>query len=328
MNSHQEKLSTWVKDTANAPSATLQPLNNDASFRHYYRVETPDGVRIVMDSPPDRENNPAFVSIARGLETADLNVPHIFAHAEKEGFLLLSDLGDDLYLPALKSGNVAQASQLYGKAFEALVQMQTHMPTTDLPVYDAPMLERELDLFPDWFLKKHLGWTIDTEISETLKSTFSVLIQAAQDQPQTFVHRDYHSRNLLIDGDKTPAIIDFQDAVLGAVTYDLVSLLRDAYIVWSPEQVQNWAIQYLHLAQAAGVIEQQISETDFIRWFDWMSLQRHLKVAGIFARLYHRDGKTAYLNDIPVVLNYLQEVANQYPEMADLARLLKKVGSV
>ena len=317
-----QQCQAWLHQVT-GQSLTLQAMNNDASFRRYFRTQWQEKDYVVMDAPPTHENVAPFINIAQRLSHAGLNVPQIIAEDREQGFLLLSDLGHDLYLPTLKQGEQQKVEDLYSDALRALVHMQKHTSTEDLPPYDAELLEREMALFPDWFVKQHLQIRLSDTETNRLNNSFALLTDNALAQPQVFVHRDYHSRNLLI-AEKNPGILDFQDAVLGAVTYDLVSLLRDAYIQWPLEKIHAWALQYQSLALEADIIK-ETDETVFLRWFDWMGLQRHIKVAGIFARLYHRDGKAGYLQDIPLVLNYIIEVAETYPEMQDLATLVTRL---
>ncbi len=322
MPSRDIQLRAWLSQLAHTPSLNLKAMTNDASFRRYYRAQWADNSYVVMDAPPDKENLAAFIDIAHRLRQAGLNAPDILASHSEAGFLLLTDLGDDLYLPTLQAHDADQVERLYGDALSALATLQVCVPCTDLPRYDKALLHREMDLLPDWLLAQHLSLHLTEHQHEQLQSCFQQLSAMALSQPQVFVHRDYHSRNLLICG-HNPGIIDFQDAVCGAVTYDLVSLLRDAYIVWPREKVEDWVLGYHQLALQTGIIK-DISEQTFLHWFDWMGLQRHIKVAGIFARLCHRDHKPAYLADIPRVLQYIVEVAEQYSEMQFLSDLIQQ----
>jgi N-acetylmuramate 1-kinase len=327
MNLRENLLIDWVRNACNNPHATLQAMQNDASFRHYFRVFLLDNTTfIAMDAPPDKENSKPFVNVAQRLFKAGLNVPEIKAIDWKNGFLLLTDLGDDLYLPILKENNRVKIDRLYGDALAALATMQTCVETDQLPLYDEKLLRFEMSLLPDWFITKHLGIILTDEEQKELDSCFDLLVKNALQQPQVFVHRDYHSRNLLFNSKQNPAILDFQDAVKGAVTYDLVSLLKDAYISFPKEWIDEKVIGYHQLATQMGIIS-NVSEKEFLKWFDWMGLQRHIKVVGIFARLYHRDGKAGYLKDIPLVLKYIIETADLYPEMAWLKELMKRFES-
>jgi len=322
MNLRESLLEDWVRKATNNPSATLQAMQNDASFRRYFRVYLPNhSTFIAMDAPPNKENLKPFVEIAQHLLAAGLNAPDIIAIDWQNGFLLLSDLGDELYLPILKENNRLKIDQLYGDALAALATMQACVETDHLPLYDEKLLRFEMQLLPDWFITKHLEIALNNEDQKKLNACFDLLVQTALEQPQVFVHRDYHSRNLLIHPRQNPAILDFQDAVKGAVTYDLVSLLKDAYISWDRNWIEEKVLGYHELAHQMGIIS-NVSEKEFLKWFDWMGLQRHIKVAGIFARLYHRDGKAGYLKDIPLVLKYIVETAERYPEMRWLGELI------
>ncbi|MEY3218940.1 MAG: hypothetical protein RIT27_297 [Pseudomonadota bacterium] len=327
MNFRELQLEQWVRETSHYPTATLQAMQNDASFRRYFRVYSPNhNTFIAMDAPPDKENLKPFVEIAQRLFNAGLNVPEIKAIDWKNGFLLLSDLGDELYLPILKENDRLKIDRLYGDALAALATMQTCVETDQLPLYDEKLLRIEMQLLPDWFIAKHLGISLNEVETDQLHCCFDLLVQNALEQPQVFVHRDYHSRNLLIHPRQNPAILDFQDAVKGAVTYDLVSLLKDAYIAWDRKWIEEKVFGYHQLAIQMGIIS-TVSEKEFLKWFDWMGLQRHIKVAGIFARLFHRDGKAGYLKDIPLVLKYIIETADLYPEMHGLKELMKRFES-
>jgi aminoglycoside/choline kinase family phosphotransferase len=329
MNLRENLLINWVRSACNNPNATLQAMQNDASFRRYFRIFLPDNTTfIAMDTPPDKENSKPFVNVAQRLFKAGLNVPEIKAIDWENGFLLLTDLGDDLYLPILKEkqNDRAEINRLYGDALAALATMQACVETDQLPLYDEKLLRFEMSLLPDWFIAKHLGITLGKYEENQLNSCFDLLIENALQQPQVFVHRDYHSRNLLFHPRQNPAILDFQDAVKGAVTYDLVSLLKDAYISFPREWIEEKVFGYRELAIQTGIIS-NVSEKEFLKWFDWMGLQRHIKVAGIFARLYHRDGKAGYLKDIPLVLKYIIETADLYPEMHWLKEFMERFES-
>jgi aminoglycoside/choline kinase family phosphotransferase len=256
--------------------------------------------------------------VARALRAIGLNVPEVLATDLDAGFLLVSDLGSTLYLDVLDEASV---ERLYGDALGALLTLQAHDPLDGLPPYDRGRLLAELELFPEWFLGRHLGRPPGAAERRVIDAAFERLIASALEQPQVTVHRDYHSRNLMQVADNNPGILDFQDAVVGPVTYDLVSLLRDCYLRWPRARVEGWALGYHALAVQSGVLRER-DEVRFLRWFDLMGLQRHLKVLGIFARLWHRDGKPGYLGDLPRVLDYAVEVAADYPELAALHDLL------
>jgi aminoglycoside/choline kinase family phosphotransferase len=271
--------------------------------------------RIVMDAPPENEDCRPFVDIARALFDVGLHVPQIIEEDLDQGFLLLDDLGDRLYLNELNEDTV---ERLYGDAIGALLTMQACDPSQhELPPYDEALLMQEMELFREWFLQRHLGLSLDDEANGMLGRVFKGLTDNALQQPRVCVHRDYHSRNLMVTDQHNPGILDFQDAVIGPVTYDLVSLLRDCYIAWPREQVEDWALGFHELAMQSGILNRELHEDEvqFLRWFDLMGVQRHLKAIGIFARLNHRDGKPGYLEDIPRTLTYVVEVSGRYDEL-------------
>jgi N-acetylmuramate 1-kinase len=313
------QLNKWLTKDCSLSSYTIAPLFGDASFRRYFRLTLADGATcIAMDAPPPQEDCRPYVDISRRLETAGVHVPHIHAQDLQRGFLLLEDLGDVQYLDKLDAGN---AARLYGDALGALSAMQACATTEELPLYDAALLRMELDLFRDWLCRQHLGLSLSDQENRVLDQLFALLIENAVEQPQLFVHRDYHSRNLMVVPSHGPGVIDFQDAVVGPITYDLVSLLKDAYISWPLQQVDLWAEGYAELAVQSGLMTQE-HEEKFPRWFDLMGVQRHIKVAGIFARLYRRDGKQGYLEDIPLVLDYILAMVDRYPELEAAAELI------
>ncbi len=319
-NNRLHEVRTWLKRNTKLGAFTLAPVSGDASFRRYLRVETEKNSYILMDAPPQKENCEAFILTNQKLTAAGLNVPHIFEADTNTGILLLSDLGNDLYLNHLETNS---ANRLYGDAFNALLDIQAIDPA-DLPVYDEDLLLREMELFREWFLDKHLQIATTSLQEEVLERTFATLVKLALAQPQVFVHRDYHSRNLMVTPENNPGILDYQDAVRGPLTYDLVSLLRDSYIAWPKTRVIDWALQYRDQIVTAGMLT-PTSDEDFLRWFDLMGIQRQLKVCGIFARLYHRDGKSAYLRDIPLTFQYLIDVSARYPETEDLHAVLNSM---
>ena len=298
---------------------SLRPASADASFRRYFRVdEESGGSLIVMDAPPPQEDVRPFLQVAELFGSTGVTVPIALATDVERGFLLLSDLGSTTYLKQLNPGT---AHKLYMDAIEALVLLQVHSRPGKLPEYDRDLLTRELMLFPDWYLGKHLNATLSDDQRNSLDKVFELLLANNLAQPQVYVHRDYHSRNLMVLDKGNPGILDFQDAVYGPITYDLVSLLRDAYIQWDEEMVLDWAIRYWERARRAGLPVSHDVDA-FYRDFEFMGLQRHLKVLGIFARLYHRDGKDGYLNDIPLVMEYTRKTAYRYKEFAPLIKLL------
>ncbi len=321
MTQRLELLNSWLQEGLGVANPVLEPASGDASFRRYFRLYLKDeSTRIVMDAPPEREDCRPFVEIARSWEGLGLHLPHIYAEDLERGFLLLSDLGNRLYLDALSEETV---EQLYGDALEALAIIQEQAPTQGLPPYDRALLQQEMALFRDWLLQEQLGLELGAEEGRMLQQSFDLLAENALQQPQVAVHRDYHSRNLLVTDPPNPGILDFQDAVVGPVTYDLVSLLRDCYISWPRQRVEAWAMDYYRLALRSGVLRSE-HEGEFLRWFDLMGVQRQLKAAGIFARLNRRDGKPGYLGDIPRTLGYIIEVAPDYPELEGLATLIQQ----
>ena len=311
-------LEDWLGGTLGHTRFELSPASGDASFRRYWRVRLSERTYVAMDAPPQREDTARFVDIAGRFRALGLNTPRIHARDGERGFLLLDDLGECQYLDALAPDT---ADRLYGDALGALAIIQACAPTEGLPQYDESFLRRELAIFPEWLLGHRLGLTLSAAEQAGLERAFDLLVVTALEQPRVCVHRDYHSRNLLVTAAPSPGILDFQDAVAGPVTYDLVSLLRDCYIAWPPEQVRDWARGYFGLALQSGILGPQ-HEAAFGRWFDLMGAQRHLKAAGIFARLAQRDGKPGYLADIPRTLGYLVEIAPDYPELQPLAALI------
>ncbi len=318
MDDRKQQLEVWLNTVLGRQAFTLSIASADASFRRYFRVHLADKTLIAMDAPPPQEDCAPFVKVANLLRDAGLNAPEVLAQDLQSGFLLLSDLGDDTYLSALNNDS---ATKLYGDATNALIKMQLKSQLDALPPYDAALLNREMQLFPDWYVAKHLGFSMNSEQQSWLQSTFDTLNKNILSQGQVTVHRDYHSRNLMITQTNNPGILDFQDAVYGAVSYDLVSLLKDAYIQWDEEQIIDWAVRYWEKARKAGLpVPTDFSE--FYRDFEWMGAQRHIKVLGIFARLSIRDGKNAYIKDMPLVLHYLRKVCERYVELRPMLRLL------
>ncbi len=317
------ELQRWVSEDLGLPVAGITPASADASFRRYFRVVLANGPsRIVMDAPPDREDIRPFVTVSALLAGLGLHVPEVLAGNGERGFLLLTDLGTRQYLSELNDGSV---DALYDDALGALMTLQTCSPQRlrGFPPYDQALLEEELALFSDWYLQRLLGFPLNGERQRMWREACLFLISSALEQPRVLVHRDYHSRNLMVT-EPNPGILDFQDAVWGPVTYDLVSLLRDCYIVWPRERVEEWVRYYHRLASDAGIL-QGIPYEQFLRWFDLMGVQRHLKAGGIFARLKIRDAKPGYLRDIPRTLGYVEEVCSRYSELAGLGRLLAEL---
>lgn len=306
----------WLENDLLLTVDSCETASSDASFRRYFRVKTPEGSFVVMDAPPEKENIEPFIRIAALLKASEVNVPNIFQQNRGDGFLLLEDFGSQCFLDRLNDDNV---DQLYSSAFDSLfkLQTQTSVQNSGLPGYNEPLLQRELGIFSEWFLERKL----DIQIPELLwRQVCNTLIASALEQPVFCVHRDFHSRNLMVLESNSPGVIDFQDAVIGPVTYDLVSLLRDCYIAWPEHRVQSWISGYYQRLLQAKLIN--CTEARFKRWFDLMGLQRHLKAIGIFSRLHLRDNKSGYLNDIPRTLNYVTTVSSSYPELADFGSFL------
>ncbi len=319
----KNQLETWLKQALIAQTFTLTTASADASFRRYFRVHLAHAFKghqtlIAMDAPPPQEDCTPFVNIANLFLAAGLNVPQVLAQDLTNGFLLLTDLGDDTYLNAL---NPKTAQKMYGDATDALIKLQLASKPNILPNYDAALLTREMQLFPDWYVAKHLKFELNAEQQTALNHTFELLNKNILAQGQVYVHRDYHSRNLMVTEENNPGVLDFQDAVYGAITYDLVSLLKDAYIQWDEEKIIDLAVRYWEKARKSKLpVPNDFSE--FYRDFEWMGAQRHIKILGIFARLSHRDGKNGYLDDMPLVLHYLRKVCERYVELRPMLRLL------
>jgi len=307
--------------------ASLVAVSGDASFRRYFRTVALSSGRtlIAVDAPADKEDSRPFVAIARAWLAGGVHVPEVLAADFELGFMLLSDLGDDLYLPQLET----HADTLYQAAMGELVRIQQSAAPHDyeLPAYDEEKLKQEMQLCSEWFFTKLLGLELDAEETKRLENVFGKLIDSALEQPQVCVHRDYHSRNLMTLASGHVGVLDFQDSVVGPITYDLVSLLRDCYISWSDANEEKWLGDYLQLALMNNLWQQnEVPSFDtFKRWFDWMGMQRHIKCVGIFSRLYLRDGKAGYLQDIPRTFAYLKKVCEQYPEFSEFNDWLDNV---
>jgi aminoglycoside/choline kinase family phosphotransferase len=317
------ELERWLAARLPDGEFALAPASADASFRRYFRVSfARDGLRtlIAMDAPPEKEDCRPFVHVARLLADAGLHAPRVLEQDLARGFLLLSDLGTTTYLEALRGAGEAAASRLFSDATDALVQWQLASRPDELPPYDAALLRRELDLFPDWYVARHLGAPLTAVQRETLERTFALIIASNLAQPKVYVHRDYMPRNLMVS-DPNPGVLDFQDAVYGPITYDVVCLFKDAFISWDEERVLDWTIRYWEKAKRARLpVDPDFGA--FFRDLEWMGLQRHLKVAGIFARLAHRDGKHAYLEDTPRFIGYIRAVCRRYDALKPLLLLL------
>jgi len=320
-----QRLTCWTREVLRqGPRARLdrlEPASADASFRRYFRAFTDQGQYIVMDAPPRQEDCRPWLRVGRLFRAAGVNTPEILAENLTEGFLLISDLGSTTYLAALNTDN---ADRLYRDANAALIKIQKASQEGELPPYDETLLRRELELFPEWYLGRHLGVRLGADQRQVLEDSFRRILANNLAQPRVYVHRDWHSRNLMLTADDNPGVIDFQDAVYGPITYDLVSLFKDAYIRWDEERVLDWSVRYWEGARQAGLPVQADFGT-FYRDFEWMGVQRHIKVLGIFARLYHRDGKDAYLLDMPRVMDYLRRVCQRYSGLGSLLRLLDQV---
>ncbi|CAA6819649.1 MAG: COG3178: Predicted phosphotransferase related to Ser/Thr protein kinases [uncultured Thiotrichaceae bacterium] len=320
MDQRLAELTRWVQEHLEWKDAQLAVASADASFRRYFRVTYNNQTFIAMDAPPEKEAIQPFIDITNVLLKTATHVPEIIAQNTERGFLILEDLGNTPYLDKL---NASSADALYHDAFDALIQMQ-EADITSLPAYDEQRLHDELLLMPEWFLKTHLDIELTENEQSVIASSFSFILQEIAQQPSThFVHRDYHSRNLMMTSERNPGVIDYQDAVSGPISYDLVSLLRDCYIHWPQSQVETWALQFRDKAIAATIIS-DIDDSSFLKNLDIMGLQRHIKVLGIFCRLAHRDGKIDYLNDLPLTLSYVLDVARRYPEMQALLALFDR----
>jgi aminoglycoside/choline kinase family phosphotransferase len=310
----------WLTRQLPGRTFTLAPASADASFRRYFRVTLPDATLVVMDAPPEHEDCRPFLHVGGLMAAAGLNVPAILAQDLTQGLLLLSDLGSTTYLAAL---NDANADGLFRDAIDALIRWQLASREGVLPLYDEALLRRELDLFPEWYLRRHLGIELDVAQRHALEAVFRLILANNLAQPRTFVHRDYMPRNLMLT-EPNPGVLDFQDAVYGPITYDLASLFKDAFVSWEEPRVLDWTIRYWERARSANLpVNGDFGE--FYRDFEWMGLQRHLKVIGIFARICHRDGKPAYVKDTPRFLGYVRAVAGRYASLSPLVRLLDQV---
>jgi aminoglycoside/choline kinase family phosphotransferase len=307
----------WIAERPELTGASLSPASADASFRRYFRLQLADGsTRIVMDAPPEHEDCGPFVSISNLMHQIGLNVPVCGDFDEAQGFLLLSDLGSETYLQRLQA-EPETAKQLYPQALSALATLQAKGSSiAKVPSYNAALLQQEMGLFRDWLLAEHLGLHLPKDALAVLQQQFDLLEASALSQPKVLVHRDYHSRNLMTSESGQPGILDFQDAVLGPITYDAVSLLRDCYISWPDRQIYSWLRSYFELLRERDLVSVDFEK--FARWFDWMGVQRHLKASGIFCRLLHRDGKDGYIQDIPLTLNYILKVTDRYRELSPL----------
>jgi aminoglycoside/choline kinase family phosphotransferase len=314
-----EGLHQWLGQLGGFDTAQIASASVDASFRRYFRAPHVSGAsRILMDAPPDKEDLAAYLKVSQLLEHCGVHVPHVYAQDTVQGYAVLEDLGATHMLTALGEG--ANAGHLYGDALDALAKLQLRgiASAETLPPYDREVLLREMQLLPDWYCERHLGLQLQVTDRLLMTKTFELLVTEALAQPQVFVHRDYHSRNLMMTTAKSPGVIDFQDALRGPVGYDLASILKDCYVAWPREQVTDWVEGFRTRLLQGGAPGPQLageSPAQFLRWVDFAGLQRHLKVLGIFARLCWRDGKTGYLADLPRTLDYVRAVCRLYPEL-------------
>jgi len=316
------QMQQWLVSVLGHSNFSLRPASGDASFRRYFRVQTDDRTYIVMDAPPEKEDCKPFVELSAVFQKSGLHTPEVINQDLALGYLLLSDLGEEQYLQKLNDKNV---DHLYGDALSALATLQVCAASHyDFPLYDDTLLMNEMNLFTDWLLTRQWGVQLESKDKKMFNQVFSLLSSSARLQPQVPVHRDYHSRNLMFTTDHNPGILDFQDAVLGPVTYDLVSLLKDCYISWPRKKIEEWVVGYHDLALQSGILSES-DEQVFLRWFDFMGVQRHLKAAGIFARLNIRDNKPAYMQDVPRTVGYIIDVCKRYPELHDLHQFLSPV---
>jgi aminoglycoside/choline kinase family phosphotransferase len=312
-------LEQWLAPQLDGLTFALAPASEDASFRRYWRATLADGrTYVAMDAPPDKEDCRPFVRVAAMLRAAGVNAPDVLAQDLEQGFLLLTDLGTRTYLQELGADN---AARLFADATDSLIRWQLATRPGELPPYDEALLRREMNLFPEWYVRRHLDRELSPDQVASLESVFALLVQSALAQPRVYVHRDYMPRNLMVC-EPNPGVLDFQDAVIGPISYDMVSLVRDAFVSWDEERVLDWAARYWEKAKRAALpVEADFGE--FWRAFEWMGLQRHLKVLGIFARINYRDGKPKYLADTPRFVAYASSVSRRYRELAPLAKLLE-----
>ncbi len=312
----------WVTRELRLTPRLIEPASSDASFRRYFRIFHDGGTHIVMDAPPEREDVRPYLNITVMLETAGVHVPRVYEWDVGRGLLLLEDLGTRQYLPTLLDGK--DVEQLYQDALQALadIQVRGRDSAFELPAYDREVLVREMALMPEWFCARHLGLELTREHGEMITAAFEFLVAEALAQPQVFVHRDYHSRNLMITTERNPGIIDFQDALRGPVGYDLVSLLKDCYISWPRARVEAWVRDYRLMVHKGASRVAGANDAQMLQWMDVIGVQRHLKVLGIFARLWYRDGKSGYLNDLPLTLRYVIDACDRFPQLRPLREFL------
>lgn len=326
MDIRLNQIKDWLNVVLDEALISLLPASEDASFRRYLRATTDSGTYVVMDAPPSKESMTDFIAVDEALIAIGVHAPEIIHKNVDSGFLLLEDLGERVYLDELPGS----PENLYSEAIKALVKIQggeKNCITAKLPPlknYDAARLDMEMSLFKDWYLKRHLDINLDSKMQLIWQDTKSCLIQNCLQQPQTWVHRDYHSRNLMVAEENSPAVIDFQDMVIGPIGYDLASLFKDCYIEWPRKRQHQWLEEYIEILRLQQT-EVPFVLDDLIRWVDFCGLQRHLKVLGIFCRLNYRDGKSQYMNDLPMVQRYVLEVIEIYPEFLNLRAMLKSI---
>jgi N-acetylmuramate 1-kinase len=315
----------WARQATGQADLVLEPASADASFRSYWRGHVDGQPVIVMDSPPEKEDPAPWVAIGKRLADAGLHVPTVMMADLAQGFLLIEDLGTRTYLPELTDATV---DALYADALDALLRMQSHVDTSGLPAFDRAWQTMEMEIMPTWLLERHLGVSLACGEWDVVENAFGAILRTLAEQPRAFMHRDFHSRNLLVTDERSPGVIDFQGAMSGPITYDLASLLRDAYIVWDNERVEGWVEAYRLRLLDARLLDETVDTDRFRRWFDLAGLQRHIKILGLFCRLCYRDGKPGYLDDLPRVLRYVLDTARRHADVAPLADLIEaKIGT-
>jgi aminoglycoside/choline kinase family phosphotransferase len=315
----------WARQATGQADLALEPASADASFRSYWRGHVDGQPVIVMDSPPEKEDPAPWVAIGKRLADAGLHVPTVMVTDLAQGFLLIEDLGTRTYLPELTDATV---DALYADALDALLRMQSHVDTSGLPAFDRAWQTMEMEIMPTWLLERHLGVSLACAEWDIVENAFGAILRTLAEQPRAFMHRDFHSRNLLVTDERSPGVIDFQGAMSGPITYDLASLLRDAYIVWDNERVEGWVEAYRLRLLDARLLDETVDTDRFRRWFDLAGLQRHIKILGLFCRLCYRDGKPGYLDDLPRVLRYVLDTARRHADVAPLADLIEaKIGT-
>ena len=321
MPDRYNSLQNWLTEILGTSAFNLKPASEDASFRTYHRLFLKNKTFIVMDAPPEQENCKAFIKITKKLRACDVNVPIIHNVNIEQGFLLLSDLGNDLYLNKLNKSSIYE---LYSDALSTLVAIQVLVNVGGVDEYDKSLLISEMNLFREWLIEKHLNIKLSDSQVKILTTLFDLLVNNALQQPKVFVHRDFHSRNLMVTKENNPGVIDYQDAVYGPISYDLVSILKDCYIKWPKEEIDKWVDFYLNKLYEEKA-QYRINRDEFVRWFDLMGVQRHLKASGIFARLSHRDGKHNFLEDIPRTLSYILDLKETYEELQSICIILEEL---